>query len=184
MVFATAVALYTGTVRFGFVQDDRAIVASNPAAHAPLAALRAVARPYWPPPSEGGLWRPLTVLSFAWDWWLSGGRAAWLHLSNALWHGLACALVLAVLGSFMEWRGALVGAMVFAVHPVHVEAVAGLVGRAELLAACGMLAAIAAALNRKLLSALVLASLAMLAKEHGVVIGVVILLAEIGRAHV
>jgi len=186
LVFAVAVGLYLPTARHGFVQDDRGIVALNPAAHSLTAALRAVDDPYWPPPSEAGLWRPLTILSFALDWTLGRGAPAWLHLANALWHGLASVLVLGVFARWLPVRAAMAAALVFAVHPVHVEAVAGLVGRAELLPATAMLGAVLAVRGRHWAGALALAIAALLAKESGVVVGVVILLycwvdAEIGR---
>jgi hypothetical protein len=176
LVFAVAVSLYLPTARFGFVQDDRAIVAANPAVHSVRAALRAADEPYWPRPSTGGLWRPLTIVSFALDWAAGRGAPAWIHLGNALWHGLASVLVLIVLARWLAPGAALAAALVFAVHPVHVEAVAGLVGRAELLAACAMLGAIVAVRGRHWVPALVLAGAAMLAKEHGVMVGAAILL--------
>lgn len=176
LVFAVAVGLYLATMRNGFVQDDWAIVARNPAAHSLVAALRAADDPYWPRPSEAGLWRPLTIASFALDWTVVGARPGWLHVANGLWHGLAAVLVLAVLGRWMPARAATIAALVFATHPVHVEAVAGLVGRAELLVAVALLGAILAARNRSWAGALVLAAAAMLAKESGVVVSVAILL--------
>jgi len=186
LVFAVAVGLYLPTARYGYVQDDWAIVARNPAAHTVAAALAAVDDPYWRRPSEAGLWRPLTIVSFAVDWTLGGGRAGWLHIANALWHGLASVLVLAVLARWLAPRAAAAAALVFAVHPVHVEAVAGLVGRAELLVAVALLAGILAARRGWWVAVLLLAAAAMLAKESGVVVSVAILLycwldAEVAR---
>jgi hypothetical protein len=59
---------------------------------------------------------------------------------------------------------------------VHVEAVASLVGRADLLAAVGILGAILAARRGWWIGAVLCAALAMLSKEHGVIVGVVLLL--------
>ncbi len=176
LVFAAAVALYLPTARYGFVQDDWAIVARNPAVHSPAASLRAVNDPYWPPPSEAGLWRPLTIISFALDWALGRGRSGFLHVANAGWHGLASVLVLVLVGRWLPRRAAVAAALAFAVHPVHVEAVAGLVGRAELLATVGILGTVAAVRARRWAVALALASAAMLSKEYGVVVGGVLLL--------
>ena len=175
-VFAVAVALYLPTARYGFVQDDRAIVAANPAAHTIGAAVRGFSSAYWPPPSEAGLYRPLTILSFALDWTLSGGRAGWLHVMNALWHGLAAVLVVVVLSRWLPGAGAVAAGLIFALHPVHVEGVASLVSRAELLAAVGLLGAIVAARRKWWVAAVALAAMAMLSKEHGIVVGVAILL--------
>ena len=88
-VFLAAVLLYLPTVRSGYVQDDRAIIVSNPAAHSLGAALGAFDDSYWPRESGAGLYRPVTILSFAIDWTLFGGRAGWLHLVNALGHTVA-----------------------------------------------------------------------------------------------
>jgi protein O-mannosyl-transferase len=175
-VAAAATLLFLPATRYGFVQDDRAIIAANPAAHSPVAALRAFDQPYWPAPAQGGLYRPLTILSYAVDWELSGGRAGWLHLMNAVWHGLATLLVMLVLARWLPDSAVLAAGLVFAFHPVHVEAVAGLVGRADLLVAVALLGAVLAARRHRWTMACVLAAAAMLSKEHGVVVGVAILL--------
>jgi hypothetical protein len=185
LVFVAATALYLPTARYGFVQDDRAIIAANPAAHSISAALAAFDDPYWPRETGAGLYRPVTILSYAVDWSISGGRAGWLHIMNALWHGLATVLLVAVLARWLP-GGALAAAsagLVFAWHPVHVEAVASLVGRAELLAAVGILGAVLAARRGWWAGAVLCAVLAMFSKEHGVIAGVVILLDKWVRPH-
>jgi hypothetical protein len=176
VVFAAAVALYLPTLWYGFVQDDRAIIAANPAAQSIGRALRAFDQPYWPPESGAGLYRPATILSYAVDWSLSGGRPGWLHLMNALWHGLAAVLLMLIVARWLPPLGAAAAGLIFAWHPVHVEAVASLVGRAELLAAVGILGAVLAARRGWWVGAVVCAALAMLSKEHGVIAGVAILL--------
>jgi hypothetical protein len=176
LVFAAAALLYLPTVQYGIVQDDRAIIAANPAAHSIGAALRAFDDPYWPRETGAGLYRPVTILSYAVDWTVSGGRTGWLHIMNALWHGLAAVLLVAVLARWLPTLAAAGAGLVFAWHPVHVEAVASLVGRAELLAACGILGAVLASRRGWWIGAVVCAALAMLSKEHGVIAGVVILL--------
>ncbi len=173
LVFATAVAVYVPTARYGFVEDDRAVVAANPRAHSIPQAVRAFDQPYW----GDEFYRPLTVLSFAVDWTVSGGRAGWLHLMNALWHGVASVLVALLLASALSPAAAVAGGLLFALHPVHTEAVAGLVGRAEVLAAAGMFGAVLCARRRRWVAAVACAAAAMLSKEHGVITGVLIVLA-------
>lgn len=175
-VFVAAVVLYLPTARYGFVQDDRAIVAGNPAAHSIGAAVRAFDDPYWPAESGAGLYRPLTIFSFAVDWSISGGRPGWIHIMNAWWHGLVTVLVALLLARWLPAPAAAIAGLLFAWHPVHVEAVAGLVGRAELLAAAGILGGVLAARRGWWWGAVACAALAMLSKEHGVIAGVVILL--------
>ncbi len=151
LIAATAALLvYLPALRGGFAVDDEAIVRDNPAAQDVGAALRAFGDPYWPPPHDAGQWRPLTILSFAADWQLSGGRTTWLHAGNLLWHAAVTGLLVPVLAAYASVPAALAGALVFAVHPVHVEAVANLVGRAEsMVAAFLMLALLAARAARR-----------------------------------
>jgi hypothetical protein len=176
LVFAAGTGVYLPTARYDYVQDDRAVIALNPAAHSVGAALRAFDQPYWPPPGEAGLYRPLTILSFAVDWTVSRGSAAWMHMENALWHGLACLLVVLVLLPWLPLAGAAAGGLIFAVHPVHVEGVANIVSRSELLVAAGMLAAVLAARRRRWVVSLLCILLAMFSKERGAVAGALILL--------
>jgi hypothetical protein len=175
-VFAAAVLLFLPTIRYGWVQDDRGIIALNPAVHSIPAAVRAADKAYWPPPSQAGLYRPLTILSLAVDWQLSGGRPGWLHAVNTLLHGAAAVLVVLVLARWLPGAAAVVAGLLFAVHPVHVEGVASLVSRAELLVAVGLLAAVLAARRGWWTVAISCAAAAMFSKEHGVITGVVILL--------
>ena len=176
LVFVAAVALYLPTVRHGFVQDDRAIIVSNPAAHSIGSGVAAFDDPYWPRETGAGLYRPLTILSYALDWTVSGGRPGWLHVMNALWHGLATVLLVALLTRWLPTMAAAAAGLAFAWHPVHVEAVASLVGRAELLVAAGILGSVLAARRGQWALAVLCAALATLSKEHGVIAGVVILL--------
>lgn len=176
VVFATGVALYLPTARYGLVQDDRAVVGANPRAQSVVQALRAFNQPYWRTPSGGEYYRPLTILSYAVDWTLSGGRVGWLHLASALWHAVACVLVTLLLARWLPATAAAAAGLLFALHPVHVEAVGGLVGRAEVLAAVGILGAVLCARRGWWAASVLCAAAAMLSKEHGVVAGVVIVL--------
>jgi protein O-mannosyl-transferase len=176
VLFAASAALYLPTARAGFVQDDRAIIASSPAAHSIPAALRAFRDPYWPRESGAGLYRPVTILSYAVDWTISGGSAGWLHVMNAIWHGLVVVLFMLILVRWLSPAAAAAAAFIFAWHPVHVEAVASLVGRAELLAAAAILGAVLAARRGRWVLAVLCTALAMFSKEHGVIAPVVILL--------
>jgi len=139
---AAAAVVYLPALGNGFALDDGPIVERNPAAHSVGAAVRAFDRAYWPPENGAGQWRPLLVLSFAVDWQLSGGSPVWLHAVNIAWHAAATALVVLLLALYVPEAAALAGGLVFAVHPVHVEAVANLVGRAEPMAATLLLAAV------------------------------------------
>lgn len=182
LICALAAALvYAGALGNRFALDDGPIVERNPAAHDVSAAVDAFGQPYWPSEHQAGQWRPLVILSFAADWSLSGGSPAWLHAGNALWHAAATALLVPVLTAYVPVTAALAGGLVFAVHPVHVEAVANLAGRAELMTCFFLLAAIllartvrrgrAAGCRTWSVELLMLAAvgLALLSKEHAAV---------------
>jgi len=94
---------------------------------------------------------------------------------NALWHGLATVLLTVILMRWLPTLAALGAGLLFAWHPVHVEAVASLVGRAELLAAVGIFGAVLAARREQWAVSVLCAVAAMLSKEHGVIAPVVIL---------
>lgn len=86
-------------------------------------------------------YRPLTVLTFRWTHTVVGLDTFYYHAGNVLIH--ACVVVCfrrlayVVIPRTLPDRGtlALAAAVLFAAHPVHVEAVSGIVGRADLLAA-------------------------------------------------
>jgi len=77
---------------------------------------------------------PLTELSFALQYRLSGFDAPAFHLVNIILHVFVCFLVLG-LGRRMglEPAAALLAAVIFAVHPMHVEAVAWVTARKDVL---------------------------------------------------
>lgn len=122
----------------GFTLDDVPIVAENPRLDVRgwddlVALLRS---DYWGDPlGEERLWRPLALLTFAAERRLHGGHPDGYHALNVLLHGLAAGLSLWLfLPALGSRRAALLGALLFALHPVHAEATAGVVGRSELLA--------------------------------------------------
>jgi hypothetical protein len=147
-VAALAAALvYLPALRNRWALDDHAVIEDNPAAHSVRGALDAAFSPYWPYKDgfSAGLYRPLTTLSYAVDWSIAGDHPWWFHLTNILLHALATALVVLVALRWLAPPAALAAGLVFATHAVHVEAVANVVGRAEILAAIGMLSALLAA---------------------------------------
>ncbi len=87
------------------------------------------------------LYRPFTSLTFGLDWFVAPNSPAWFHFTNIIWHVIASVLVYALLRRYFASGAALVGALLFAAHPVHVEAVANIVGRAELIATSFVLGA-------------------------------------------
>ncbi|CAG5957608.1 unnamed protein product [Menidia menidia] len=86
-------------------------------------------------------YRPLTVLTFRLNYLFSELSAVTYHLLNVVLHAVVCVLYLRVCRLFLDKTSSLVAALLFAVHPIHTEAVTGVVGRAELLSSIFLLAA-------------------------------------------
>lgn len=143
VVCALAIGIYLNSLENGFALDDVAMVAENEQVHGIARLPEAVSGPYWMTgPSEFGMYRPVTLATFAVDWELWSGDPIGFHLTNIVLHAAATALVfLLLLQLGVIVPGALAGAAVFALHPVHVEAVANVVGRAEVLTTIFFLAA-------------------------------------------
>jgi len=86
------------------------------------------------------LWRPLVSFTFALQAWGNGDRPWAFHLVNILLHATACALVAKLGTRLCNKKVGLIAGLLFAAHPVHVEAVAEIVGRAEEMGLIGVLA--------------------------------------------
>ena len=143
LVTIVAALVYANTIQNRFAYDDHHIVANNEAIQSLETLPGAVVSPYWPGiyGRDNGLWRPTTQLILGLQWIVSNGSPWLFHLTNLLGHAAVTALVLLLLAELMSLPGALVGALVFAVHPVHVEAVANIVGVGEVVSAICFLAA-------------------------------------------
>jgi tetratricopeptide (TPR) repeat protein len=81
-------------------------------------------------------WHPLTTITHMLDCQLHGLNAGWHHFTNVLLHCLAVVLLFVALERMTGalWRSALVSA-IFAVHPLHVESVAWIAERKDVLSA-------------------------------------------------
>ena len=81
-------------------------------------------------------WHPLTTITHMLDCQLHGLNAGWHHFTNVLLHCLAVVLLFVALERMTGalWRSAFVSA-VFAVHPLHVESVAWIAERKDVLSA-------------------------------------------------
>lgn len=180
-VALTAIAVYANSLLNGFALDDVFIVQNNARVHQ-LAHQGAIwLTPYWPGyGTQLGLYRPLTIFSFALEWAVGGGAPWVFHGVNVLLHALVSVLLFALLARLAPRGAALAGALLFAVHPLHTEAVANIVGQAELLAAAAVVGACAlharrppevVAVGRMRAAAIVvLYTLGMLAKEGAIVL--------------
>uniref|UniRef100_A0A5F5PZ05 dolichyl-phosphate-mannose--protein mannosyltransferase n=1 Tax=Equus caballus TaxID=9796 RepID=A0A5F5PZ05_HORSE len=81
-------------------------------------------------------YRPLCVLTFKLNIFLTGMNPFYFHAVNVILHCLVTLVLMYTCDkTVFKNRGlAFVTALLFAVHPIHTEAVAGIVGRADVLA--------------------------------------------------
>ena len=168
-----ALVVYVNALANGFVLDDGGVIVTNPPVTSPATAWRAFALPYWPDDIGGGQYRPLGILTFALDWQLSGGGPRWFHAVNVLWHAVATVLVGWLALELLAPVAAGIAVILFAVHPVHVEAVSSVVGRLEPMATALVLAAVLAH-RRSTLWAPAFFALALLSKESAIVLPVIV----------
>jgi hypothetical protein len=170
-----------------FAYDDVPMVLENARVHRGSPFWTYLGQGYWPS-GNGQAYRPATVWLFAVQWSLGGGTPGVFHaVSFILYLGSAVALFFVGQRLMPVWAAWLAAAL-FTVHPVHVEAVANIVGQAELHAGLATLLALLLYLKARQASAmspatrLTLAGLALwaaLAKEQGLLVPFVLLLAEV-----
>jgi tetratricopeptide (TPR) repeat protein len=136
--------VYVNSIPNQFAYDDAAIVQYNRTV-IDHQWLELWSGNYWP--TDKGptdvLYRPLTIWSYAANNAL-GPTSVWhYHAVNVLLHALISMMVAGLAWRIMERRGiAIIAGLLFAVHPLHGEVIANVVGRAELLAAFWSLVAL------------------------------------------
>jgi tetratricopeptide (TPR) repeat protein len=145
LIALLAAALYLGTLGYSFVWDDLALIALNQFVRQ-LADL-----PNWLAMTHeqasfgylsGNLYRPGVLVSLAVDFSLWRDEAGGFHLTNVLLHALMVWLVHRLVQSVSGRKDlAAAVALLFAVHPAHVEAVAWISARGDLWVSICMVAA-------------------------------------------
>jgi len=146
---AACILAYANGLTGGFAYDDKAIVRDHCRIRSPDSVAELFTTQYFGgPPGFGTAYRPLLLLSFAVQWWIQGADPVAFHAVNLALH-VAVTLLLARLWLCVGLPPPVAAgaALLFAVLPVHVEAVTGIVGRGETLAALLVLASLLAGLG-------------------------------------
>jgi tetratricopeptide (TPR) repeat protein len=185
LVVAAALAAFAPALDNGFVGwDDDLYLVDNPAFRGlGLKQLR------WAfTTALGGLYQPLTWLSFSIDHALWGMQPWGYHLTNILLHALAACLFFEVCRELFEKTGAparaallgaTVGALAFAVNPLRVESVAWAVERKDVLAGVFWIASLLAYVRGRARPALLCFAASLLAKGSGLALPAVLLVLDI-----
>lgn len=145
---------YYNSTQCGLVFDDISAIRDNKDLRPTTPLKNIFLNDFWGTPMRKEhshkSYRPLTVLTFRFNYWLHELESYGYHLINVMLHLAVCLLwkrvsrllvlqctqreILAVKCSFFS-------TLLFAVHPIHTEAVTGVVGRAELLSSLFFLGA-------------------------------------------
>lgn len=193
-VVVVALACFVPGLTFDFVGfDDYGFIVHNPNCHG-----LSWANLKWMWTDTVGHYHPLTWMSHGLDYELWGGMDPFgFHLTNWLLHGLNTGLVcvlfwvlLGVVGFDQANRGAaaMVGALLFAVHPLRAESVVWVTERRDLLSLFFLLLAVLAYLRAVLRQgskglylgiAAAMHALSLLSKAWGITLVVVLLLLDI-----
>ncbi|XP_035380792.1 protein O-mannosyl-transferase TMTC2-like [Electrophorus electricus] len=144
---AVALVLYANTLRAGFCYDDSRAIKTNQDLLPETPWTNIFYDDFWGTllthSGSHKSYRPLCTLSFRLNFALGGLEPWGFHLVNVGLHCLTAALFSHLAGALLGrgcWQ--LLAGLLFATHPVHTEAVAGVVGRADVGAALFFLLAL------------------------------------------
>ncbi len=166
------VLVYGNALFNGFTLDDNYYIAGNSQiVHAPW---RILIEPH----ENSNVYRPVTHLSYSLNYYTSGLAPWGFHFTNILLHLGVTLLLFALLARFFPEPVAMAACWLFAVLPIHTEAVTSAVGRSELLAALFLLSAWILHLRDKEAPALGCFLLAMMSKESTAVLPALLVLGD------
>jgi hypothetical protein len=149
LVLVVAALAFQPALYNRLTHDDVAQLTEWPAPATPAEWLAVPLQPWWPADREKHDWRPLTRLTILAQNALVGrdgpgidpvASGPMLFAFNIDAHLFVCVLLYAAAVRWgFDQRAAIVGALLFAAHPIHAEAIHQIVGRAETMAAGWML---------------------------------------------
>ena len=141
-----ALLAYAPSIAYGFVYDDGLQILGNPWVWRRSDFLNLLTRPVWGFVSggPGNFYRPVQMGLYGVVAQAFGRRPAAFHLASILLHALASAAVLVLMRRIVPGTTALVAALLFAVHPIHSEAVAWVSASPELELGLGVALSLAA----------------------------------------
>lgn len=139
--------LYANTISFEYALDDKLYITHNQFTKQGIAGIPDLVSHdllvgfYGKDKNllEGGRYRPLALITYAIEYELLGESPQFSHFVSAFLYGLICLLLYSILMLLFPqqrskwWSVALVGAALFAAHPLHTEIAATIKGRVEMM---------------------------------------------------
>ena len=185
-----AIAVYIPSFQADFTLDDVLIVEENTYVQSTDKIPDIWTSHYWAgklDANDTGLYRPLTLTTYNLQYALTGKNPVPFHIFNILLHALVCFVLMKTLSLLIrDIRIVFLAGLWYAVHPLHTEAVAGIVGRAEILAALFILTSMACYDQYRakggwnwLLLLMVSTFAAITSKEHGFLVPAILVLQEV-----
>ncbi|KAM4748733.1 protein O-mannosyl-transferase TMTC1 [Rhinophrynus dorsalis] len=188
-----AAVCFAGSLLGEFVHDDVWAILNNPDSRGETALSSIFLNDFWGKAMKDNTshksYRPLCVLTFRMNVFFGGLEPLYFHAVNVILHAIVSSLLMYTCSKvvFDDRRLAVATALLFSAHPVHTEAVAGIVGRADVMSCLLFLLAFlsyirsvesvsvqnsfpATASPLFLILSLVLGTCAMLVKETGLTI--------------
>ncbi|XP_022788676.1 transmembrane and TPR repeat-containing protein 2-like isoform X2 [Stylophora pistillata] len=158
LVAISATVCYLNSLFGEFVYDDFEVFETNADVRPSTPISNLLTNDFWGIPLERNdshkSYRPITVLTFRWNFLAGGLDPTGYHVINVALHGTVSALffhictrILGDYGNFQTGSLPLLCGMFFALQPIHTEAVANVVGRAEILCAYFYLLALLSYIN-------------------------------------
>ncbi|MBI2670143.1 MAG: tetratricopeptide repeat protein [Candidatus Yanofskybacteria bacterium] len=160
--------LFGNVIKGNFVGDDDSIVNSR----ADLRSLKNIPAFFtssaYPGQASVGLYRPLTLFSYAFNFMFSE-KPAGFHILNILLHAFNVVLIFFITCKFASKKIAYLSSFLFLFLPIHTEAVSSIVGRSELLSVFFVLLTFLLFLKNKHIWASLVFLCALLSKEFAVI---------------
>ncbi len=188
LIVCFATLFYTNSFANFFVWNDWTLIIENVLVHDWRNLPEVLTSAFWKPlvgePSQ--IYRPLLSLSFMADYTVWGLSPWGYHLTNTLLHVLNSILIYFLARMYVPAIPALMATLLFAVHPIHTEAVTYISGRGELIMTFFLLSGVLVFLKSEkhtswllYLVSLPLFFFALLTKETAVIFPLLLLAADV-----
>ena len=197
VLFFLALIIYLPTLDNRFVYDDRTLIEHNPLLTRLSSIPSLFVTQLWSGKGSSQSadstqdedtynfdrrYRPMLMASYSLNYAVDGFNPLGYHLVNVVFHAAVTAVFyLVALELGWSQSGAFVSSVLFAVHPLHSEAVAWVAGRPEMMMAMGVLGALWCAMRGRQIAAVLSFLFALFCKEQAVVLPALILLADVCR---
>ncbi len=158
ILVAVAVALYLPSIQYEFVLDDKIVYHDNQYVQKGLKGVWDILstesfQGYFGEQKDfvfGARYRPLSIVTFAVEHEFFGLNPKVGHIGNIIFYALSVLLLLRVLSLFFPlkegqawwWSIPFIASLLFVLHPLHVEVVANIKGRDEIMTMMGAFGAL------------------------------------------